>query len=164
MTHGRRARYARWEKNTRPRPKTSLAENFALLAARSTSRRETIINRNYLSGVIISLGFKQQWGLDALGNWDEFDQVVEERLDADTDPVAQYVWHPHYIDALAVRYYDADTDGTSVQHYYTYDANFNVTAVLQNDGTVLERYHYTPYGGEEKVSGTVLAKACRNGS
>ena len=24
--------------------------------------------------------------------------------------MAQYVWHPHYIDALAVRYYDADTN------------------------------------------------------
>ena len=24
--------------------------------------------------MIISLGFEQQWGLDVLGNWDEFDQ------------------------------------------------------------------------------------------
>jgi protein associated with RNAse G/E len=54
--------------------------------------------------------------------------------------LAQYVWHPYYIDALAVRYYDADTDGSSVDHYYTHEANFNVTAVTEDDGDVLERY------------------------
>ena len=94
-------------------------------------------------------------------------QVVEERKSIgagspSSNPIAQYVWHPHYIDALAVRYYDSDTDGTldgdadatdDGTHYYLQDANFNVTAVLAviTDGedditTVLERYHYTPYG------------------
>ena len=86
-------------------------------------------------------------------------QVVEERLDADTDPVAQYVWHPYYVDALAVRYYDADTDNdfnenNDGDHYYTHDANFNVTAVLEDDGTVLERYHYTPYGEVKMYNGS----------
>ena len=80
-------------------------------------------------------------------NW----QVVEERKDADTDPVAQYVWHPYYIDAPAVRWYDADTDGVlnednDGQQFYTHDANFNVTCLMDNGGTALERYHYTPYG------------------
>jgi len=75
-------------------------------------------------------------------------QVVEEHLDQDeTYPLAQYVWHPYYIDAPALRWYDSDTDGQSVaEHYYTHDANFNVTAVMNNSGTVLERYHYSPYG------------------
>ena len=85
-------------------------------------------------------------------------QVLEERVGklnatpADVvvaNPLAQYVWHPYYIDALAVRYYDANTDGNSVDHYYTHDANFNVTAVVvvvDTTTTVLERYHYTPYG------------------
>jgi RHS repeat-associated protein len=62
------------------------------------------------------------------------------------DPLNQYAWHPYYIDALAMRWYDADTNGTSVEHYYLQDANFNVTAVTDNTGAVLERYAYTPYG------------------
>ena len=74
-------------------------------------------------------------------------QIVETRQDADTDPLEQFVWHTYYIDALAVRYYDSDTDGSGVAtHYFTHDANFNVTAVMDGGGTVLERYEYTPYG------------------
>jgi len=74
-------------------------------------------------------------------------QIVETRKDADTDPLEQFVWHTYYIDALAARYYDSDTDGSSVAtHYFTHDANFNVTAVTNSSGTVQERYEYTPYG------------------
>ena len=82
-------------------------------------------------------------------------QALEVRRDSgsgeDEDPREQYVWHPYYIDALATRWFDEDTDGNlsennDGQHYFTHDANFNVTAVLETDGDVLERYHYTPYG------------------
>ena len=77
-------------------------------------------------------------------------QLLEERKEVsgteDADPLNQYVWHPSYIDALAVRYYDASTSGSQVQHFYCQDANYNVTTVLDNSGTVLERYNYTPYG------------------
>jgi hypothetical protein len=55
------------------------------------------------------------------------------------------------VDAFAVRYYDANTDGVLAEnndglHYYMQDANFNVTAITNNTGTVLERYGYSPYG------------------
>ncbi|MDZ4818681.1 MAG: RHS repeat-associated core domain-containing protein, partial [Planctomycetota bacterium] len=74
-------------------------------------------------------------------------QIIETRKDADTDPLEQFVWHTYYIDALAVRYYDSDTDGSGiVAHYYTHDANFNVTAVTNSSGAVQERYEYSPYG------------------
>jgi len=33
-----------------------------------------------------------------------------------------------------------------VQHYYTNDANFNVTALVDTSGDVVERYVYDPYG------------------
>ncbi len=78
-------------------------------------------------------------------------QVVEERL-----PVlgglsyrvdAQYVWHPHYVDALAMRYWDHDASGgPDTEHYYLQDANFNVTAIVDDGGDAVERYAYTPYG------------------
>ncbi len=69
----------------------------------------------------------------------------------DPDPREQYTWHPDYIDALAVRTYDADTDGILAEnndgtHYYTQGANYHVLAVTDSSGTVLERYHYDPYG------------------
>ena len=67
------------------------------------------------------------------GEW----QALEVRRDSgsgeDTDPLEQYVWHPYYIDALATRWYDSDTDGQNVvQHYFCHDANFNVTALLED--------------------------------
>jgi RHS repeat-associated protein len=85
-------------------------------------------------------------------------QVLEIHLDGDsTYPWKQYVYHPYYIDAILMRFYDSDTDGTLAgdmdtgaendgEHYYLQDANFNVTAVAENNGTVVERYNYTPYG------------------
>ncbi|MFO0788409.1 MAG: RHS repeat-associated core domain-containing protein [Pirellulales bacterium] len=83
-------------------------------------------------------------------------QLLEERKlglngSEDPDPLAQYVWSPTYIDALAVRYWDGNADGDFLDanegaQYYLRDANFNVTAVVNADATVLERYNYTPYG------------------
>src|SRR5690606_4739035 len=80
-------------------------------------------------------------------NW----QVIEERKETggteDPDPINQYVWHPYYVDALAYRQYDSNVDGTvDAEYYYLQDANFNVTAVLNGSGTVVERYAYSPYG------------------
>ena len=78
-------------------------------------------------------------------------QLLEQRQYGDTDPLSQYVWHPIYIDALAVQYWDQDLDGDLAEnndgaHFFLYDANFNVTAVINSSSTVLERYNYTPYG------------------
>jgi RHS repeat-associated protein len=54
---------------------------------------------------------------------------------------AIYHWHPHYVDALGVRMRASDT------HFFLQDANFNVTAAVNDDGNaVVERYGYTPYG------------------
>ena len=40
----------------------------------------------------------------------------------------QYVWQPFYIDAPVLRDYDATTSGSPIRYYYTFDANFNITA------------------------------------
>jgi RHS repeat-associated protein len=54
---------------------------------------------------------------------------------------AIYHWHPFYIDALAARMRAADT------HFFLHDANFNVTAAVDDDGNaVADRYSYTAYG------------------
>ncbi len=76
--------------------------------------------------------YNQQW------------QVLEERLEVagtvDPQPLSQYVYHPEYVDSIAVRFYDANTDGAGiVRHYYLQDANFNVTAITDSAGAVVER-------------------------
>jgi RHS repeat-associated protein len=38
------------------------------------------------------------------------------------------------------------TGGPDTAHYYLQDANYNVTAVVNSSGAVVERYAYTPYG------------------
>ncbi len=73
-------------------------------------------------------------------------QIVEVRKDADTDPLIAMVYHTHYIDAPAYRNYDANTDGTSDEQYFSFDANFNVTALYDDSASVLERYEYDSYG------------------
>ena len=62
-----------------------------------------------------------------------------------------YVWDIAYIDAPVMRYHDADANGDFTDpgddtRYYTYDANWNVTGAIDEDGTVLARYGYDPYG------------------
>jgi len=63
-------------------------------------------------------------------------------VEADSSNVAtaMYSYHPEYVDAVAVRIRDADG------HFYLHDANYNVTAVMDDAGAVVERYSYTPYG------------------
>jgi len=81
-------------------------------------------------------------------------QVLEVRKGGDTDPLEQYVWGVQYIDAPIVRFRDGNVDGDLLDTqnnvdstlYYTYDGNFNVTALVKPDGTVAERYTYDPYG------------------
>jgi RHS repeat-associated protein len=95
-------------------------------------------------------------------NWQVLEIRVEEELRPgtgiqDPDPLAQYVWHPHYIDAILLRDYDSDTNGSSVRYYYTQDVNFNVLSILSSTGTVLERYGYTPYGEAEVLTASFTA-------
>ncbi len=88
-------------------------------------------------------------------------QVLEVRKEVSgsevTTPLEQYVYHPYYVDAVVVRFYDSGVDGNPDAHYYTHDANFNVTAVIDDSGTVLERYHYTPYGAVKYLDSDFVA-------
>ena len=82
-------------------------------------------------------------------------QVIETRETAvSTDqpeaiqPKYQQVWSPRYIDALVLRDENTDADGLcdDGRLYYLSDANFNVTALIDATGAVVERYVYTAYG------------------
>jgi RHS repeat-associated protein len=75
-------------------------------------------------------------------------QVVEVHKDGDeTYPYEQYAWCLRYVHAAIVRWEDHDTDGNVNTLYYTQDANFNTTALVDpSTGNVVERYSYDPYG------------------
>jgi len=67
------------------------------------------------------------------------------------DPKYQNVWSPRYIDALILRDENKDgdddcIDGLDQRLFFLSDANFNVTALVDTSGNVVERYVYDPYG------------------
>jgi YD repeat-containing protein len=74
-------------------------------------------------------------------------QVLEERIGG--TPKAQYVWSPVYVDALVERDRDANgqsSDGLEERLYAQQDANYNITALVDVSGNVVERYVEDPYG------------------
>jgi RHS repeat-associated protein len=74
-------------------------------------------------------------------------QVQEVRKGGSGNPYEQYVWDIRYVHAPVCRFEDHDTDGNNIETlYYTQDANYNVTALVNTNGTVAERYVYDPYG------------------
>ncbi|MCA9200741.1 MAG: RHS repeat-associated core domain-containing protein [Planctomycetales bacterium] len=86
-------------------------------------------------------------------------QVMEVTRGSETGTaVERCVWHPYYIDALAARYSDTNTsnghnDANEV-HFALHDANMNVTALVNESGTVFERYAYSPYGRQTVLNGS----------
>jgi RHS repeat-associated protein len=86
-------------------------------------------------GTVNDLYYSDQW------------QVLEERLGGVTTATIQYVWSPVYVDALIERDKSTQNNGTLDERLYVQqDANWNVTALINTSGTVVERYVYDPYG------------------
>jgi RHS repeat-associated protein len=68
-------------------------------------------------------------------------QDIEERTGTSTTMDKQYVWGIRYVDELICR-----DDTTPQRLYVCQDANFNVTAITDTSGSVVERYVFEPYG------------------
>ena len=83
-------------------------------------------------------------------------QLVEERgAGSGGGPTqATYVWGEGYVDALVAR--DTPANG---RQYAQQDANYNVTSLTNNGGTVQERYIYDPYGTVTYKTGTWGARS-----
>jgi RHS repeat-associated protein len=81
-------------------------------------------------------------------------QVVETRCGSPaSDPSAltpehQYVWSARGVDVAILRdaYTYSGSQVTDTRLYYLTDANGNVTALVNADGTPVERYSYSAYG------------------
>ena len=74
-------------------------------------------------------------------------QLLEERVNASTEPGRQFVWGLRYQDDLILR--DRDTTGNSVldeRLYGLQDANWNLTSISDTTGSIQERYSYSAYG------------------
>jgi RHS repeat-associated protein len=83
------------------------------------------------AGTATDLYYSDQW------------QVLEERVGGQA--TAHYVWGPLYTDQLVLR--DSGSGGTLSQRIWVQqDANWNVTALVNGSGSVVERYAYDPYG------------------
>jgi len=73
-------------------------------------------------------------------------QVIEERISGTA--VASYVWSPVYIDAMIARDRDSDANGSLDERLYAlHDANFNIVALVDTSGAVVERFAYDAFGG-----------------
>jgi RHS repeat-associated protein len=76
-------------------------------------------------------------------NW----QVLEERYNGGSTADIQYIWSPVYVDALILRDRSTQHNGTLDERLWVQqDANWNVTALVNGSGSVVERYVYDPYG------------------
>jgi RHS repeat-associated protein len=72
-------------------------------------------------------------------------QVLEERVGGVAD--TRYVWSPVYVDALVLRDRDTNADGSLDERLWVVqDANYNVVALVDDSGAVVERYEYDAYG------------------
>jgi len=87
-------------------------------------------------------------------------QCIEER-EADGDLLRQYVYGAHYLDELVAK---RESGGSLT--FYLQDSNYNVVALAEDDGDVIERYCYEPYGtvtfaeedGDERAAENALNK------
>src|SRR6266851_10040651 len=74
-------------------------------------------------------------------------QVLEERTGGVSTATVQYVWSPVYVDALILRDRSTQNNGTLDERLWVQqDANWNVAALVNSSGSVVERYIYDPYG------------------
>lgn len=74
-------------------------------------------------------------------------QSIEERIDLSNQPDSQYLWGLRYIDDLVCR--DRDADGVGILEerlYVLQQSNWNVSAITDENGSILERFIYDPYG------------------
>ena len=111
--------------------------------------KRRIVQKSYTSGTLSetrSFYHSSQW------------QVIEERVGAIVD--MQFVWGLRYIDEIVLRDRDGDSDGVMDERRYALqDANWNVTALADNNGDVQERYAYTAYGTRAILTPTFAARA-----
>jgi len=109
--------------------KNSGGSTLATYSYDATGRRV----REGRGGTTTDLYYSSQW------------QVLEERVSGTA--TKSYVWSPVYVDAMIARDRDPDSNGSLEERLYAvHDANFNVVALLDTSGNVVERFAYDAFG------------------
>jgi RHS repeat-associated protein len=73
-------------------------------------------------------------------------QVLEERVGSAVK--VSYAWSPFYVDSMIARDRDTDANGSLDERLYAiHDVNFNIVALVDTSGNVVERYAYDAFGG-----------------
>ena len=86
-------------------------------------------------------------------------QVLEERVE-EALADRQFVWGLRYIDELVLRERDTTGDGTLDERLFALqDPNWNVTALSDPTGAVVERYGYSAYGQPKFLTGEFVSNA-----
>jgi RHS repeat-associated protein len=91
-------------------------------------------------------------------------QTIEERLESSgvisANRDRQFVWGLRYIDDLALRDRDTDSNASLDERLYALqDSNWNVTALAGTSGDVQERYAYSAYGTPNVLTSTFTTRA-----
>jgi|GEM_PF-6256466 len=136
------ATYDAWNRLVKlEQPATPSPETVAAYAYDGAKRR--IMQQSYISGTLSEtrhLYYTQpsQW------------QVIEERIGTSPDSAdaeRQFVWGLRYIDDCVLRDRDTNANGTLDERLYAMqDANWNVTGIADDTGSIQERYAYSAYG------------------
>jgi RHS repeat-associated protein len=104
------------------------------------------LSRRIVKGIYVSGSLDHNEHTYLNNNWQALEVRKELSGTIIANPLEQYVWHPFYLDALALRDYDSTTSGSPTRYYYTFDANYRVTAATTAGAALAERYYYSPYG------------------
>lgn len=90
-------------------------------------------------------------------------QILEERIDSDTDPHKQFLWGLRFIDDLVLRDTDTTGNGTLDQRSYAlHDPRFCVVALTDETGATQERYAYDAYGRSEVLTPAFASRTQSN--
>lgn len=123
---GRQFVYDAWNRLVEVRDSSSAT--LATYSYDALGRKATITQ----GSSVTSLYYSAQW------------QVLEESVDG--TPTFRYVWSPVYVDAMVLRD-QLNGDGSLNERLYAVqDANWNVTALADTGGSVVERFVNSSYG------------------
>ena len=73
-------------------------------------------------------------------------QVLEERVDSQTDPIQQFLWGVRFVDDLALLARTPRAMKDLRRAVRLADPRFSVLAIVDDTGAVQERYAYDGYG------------------
>ena len=108
-------------------------------------RNFRVVKKTYTTGV-----FSEVRHFYYTNDWQVLEERASDTLTSDPRtlaPVSQFVWGQRYIDDLILRDRDTNADGILDERLYALqDANWNVVALADTTGEIVERYSYSAYG------------------